>query len=219
MAKLSKDMEPQAAIRALLKLTTHEEIEAFMDGEKRKSIQKEAIARIAALSQASELPEMKIETGETTTATGPEGEQPLNGTSRPATKKEAKAIAEAAAANRPHKKGVAAINPKSSRERKHSRNLQVVAMSVEAFTEALMEEIDSIMEGHDQAFDISGNDEKFTYVVACPLRIVSENGVDFTCKVKPEWKVTRSVEKSRSFHLEDPDNDLVDMAEAKEGAV
>lgn len=61
--KLSKDYAdtPQAAIRALMKCTTPDEVEAFMAGDKRKSIQKEATALISRMNHVSELPELQID--------------------------------------------------------------------------------------------------------------------------------------------------------------
>lgn len=218
MAKLSKDMEIQPAIRALLKLTTHEEIEAFMDGERRKSIQKEAIARIAALSRAHELPEMQIDKGEAMAATGPEGEQPLNGTSRPATKKEAKAIAEAAAANRPHAAPVARINPRSKRERTTDREGAWLREMRKQVDDLLQSNIQEIRAAYDEAIDerdADKNDKKFTYPVG--IRVVicgqAENTWDITSKIS--FAVKHSDERTEQVRSADPDNDLVDMAEAK----
>lgn len=200
MRKLSKDMTIPEVERHLKTLNSADEVAAYMTGERRK---------LAIGMQAGRLTEIQHPGAAIKVSLA----APDPATTRPATKAEAKAIRETAAANRPHTKPLPGINPPSTREKIAERNMQVAAELVDQLTKAVHEGIDDIMAWRDKADAIAGQEDKFTYAVPAKIRIVREAG-DFAVKVRLTRNLKDMIEREGTVHIANPEGDLADMAAA-----
>lgn len=134
-ATLSKDLNVERVQLRLNKMRAAEEIDTFTWGDKRKSVGELAATRKEKLAQAAKAPAMKIDDsvkngGKKSVATNNKGEQPLDNTTRPASKAESEETKKQAVAGKPAAKDVPPVAPQGPRPKNNAFYIPAEALPI-----------------------------------------------------------------------------------------
>jgi hypothetical protein len=211
MAKSSTKLTAQEIHRQLKTMHSADEVKAFIKGEPGKIAMRLAEDRLYEIQQAQGASPMQIDDS-ITNPNGSEpkvintgqGDQPLDKTTRPATKKEAKEIRDAAAANRPFQPEPPTIFGKAETPREQ----KIAAALIQEFAVLVNKNIAKIMQSYDEAITLHDDEKKFKYKIPVSCSITGDDPLNYTIDVKAAWTFKASDEMTTQVRLAD---DLVDM--------
>ena len=214
----SVDLKVHQVQTAINRLMTEDAVREFVAGDPRKAAEAMATARIASIYKNEKAPAMVIDPSalqRDTVTTEPGAADPLDATSRPRNKKEAKAVAEAAAANRPFQPPPPAINPRSRKEKLTDRERCWEMEILRQTGELVHRNMPDIRVAYDQTAEThSETNRKMVYPVSLSYTIASKDGEVYEIDGKISFAVKHTDGEEAEVRVGDPDNpDLVDQME------